>query len=663
MVKPFTWKHYVQQRTQARGTRDFPTQPNTLFFNAEQHFTLCENLLKNVSKEEILRQAEEAHNHHFAFFNNNVREHGEAILWHKDYASGKEWDATKPASELDFITSINGSDVKYAWELNRCQWFTWLGMAYMLDGDEKWAIAFKHDVESWQASNPLGRGINWAMPMEVAIRATNWIFAASFFHKAESLDSMFWQGFMRTLWQHGRFLEYNLEYVRHNANHFMSNAMGLVVLGAYFHDIKDFSNDGKRWFLKGKGFVGKEILKQFYSDGVNYEKSTSYHRFVVEMCTIAFVVAAKVNSPFQAQYCERLSKAYSYLHNYSRPDGSAPRIGDTDNGRILRYIALEDFNNHLKNIDFEEVFFASILKKFDSNGETEKQSFAPLIKERGIKHVCNSLKPLFFNRKSPVPPFSKGQMRQRLNKEGYFSTHFPQGNYVIWRNKTAHLIVDTGDYGMDGWGGHGHNDCLSFELWLHGESIFIDSGTGAYTSNVTFRNALRSTRAHNTVMLGKAEQTEYAGLWRIKRDELSPIVKQYEATEQGMMLCAEHSGYVSRFGTKHERTFRLEASSEEGSLIIEDRIIPTSGANTNVVGTVQFILPPEVHISQKSPTELHCQAGKTRLEMRCDAGFTVEPCQISLFYGDVREGQRITISCGVQAATTTTISFQHDTTP
>jgi Heparinase II/III N-terminus len=355
MVKPRVWKYAIRKRTISRPASDFPTIPSALFFNAEQHFALCEMVRKNMGEEEIFRQAEEARNHRFAFFSNSLREYGEVINWHKDYASAKEWDATKPASELDFLTSTNASDVKYAWELNRCHWFSWLGIAYLLDSAEglqrktDWAQAFKRDVESWQAANPLGMGINWAMPMEVAIRATNWMFAASFFHDASELDGAFWQGFMRTLWQHGRFLEYNLEYVRHNANHFMSNAMGLVVLGAYFHDTENLSNDSKRWFLKGKAFMEKEILRQFYLDGVNYEKSTSYHRFVVEMCTIAFAAAERIDSPFQVQHYERLSRANSYIFAYSRADGSAPRIGDTDNGRVLRYFTSEDFNNHLKN--------------------------------------------------------------------------------------------------------------------------------------------------------------------------------------------------------------------------------------------------------------------------------------------------------------------------
>jgi uncharacterized heparinase superfamily protein len=662
-VKPFAWKYHVLQRTQERPQSAFPTKPNTLFFNAEQYGALRELLLQHISQEEILHQAEEARAHRFAFFTNNLCELGEAIHWHKDYASGKEWDAAKPASELDFLTSTNGSDVKYAWEVNRCHWFTWLGMSYLLDGDEKWVRAFKRDVESWQAANPLGMGIHWAMPMEGAIRATNWILAASFFHKAVELDATFWQGFTRTLWQHGRFLEYNLEYVRHNANHFMSNAMGLVVLGAYFHDTQDSAKDGKRWFLKGKAFMEKEILRQFYPDGINYEKSTSYHRFVIEMCMIAFATAEYIHSPFQAQYFERLNKAYLYLQSYSRPDGSAPRLGDTDNGRVLRYFAVEDFNNHLKNIALEQIFFASSLQSNTlqlntlqlntKNSATLRLGSTDIL----LRESLNTAPDLAdWNHNMP----ERGHLAAIQTR--YFSTHFPYGNYVIWRNKQTHLIVDTGDYGMNGWGGHGHNDCLSFELWLGGESIFIDSGTGAYTSNIALRNALRSTRAHNTVMVCNAEQTEYAGLWRIKRDELAPVVRHYDASPQGMRLCAEHSGYASRFGVKHKRTFLLEMKADEnectGSLTIEDTLLPTQSVNTSVDGTVQFILPPEVRIVHVSPTLLHCQVGKVRLEMRCDAGFTVEACQISLFYGDVRwGGQRITIPCGTTKTTETRIQW------
>ena len=630
IIRPRVWSFVVQKRVAERQAANFPTDIIPLFFNAQWHFSLRHSLPNHLSLAEILAQAEQAINHHFTIFSNDLREHGKTLDWHKDYTSGMVWDALKPAPLLDFMQSREGSDVKYAWELSRCHWFTWLGLAYILENEEftngqnkeRYAEAFKHDVESWIATNPLGMGINWAMPMEVAIRATNWIFAASFFHTSPTLDAAFWQVFMRVLWQHGQHLAYNLEFVRNNANHFMSNAMGLVVLGAFFQQQGQgqgnirLARDGKRWFRIGKRFMEREILRQFYPDGINYEKSTSYHRFVTEMCTVAIAAAECINESFQNQYYERLRRAHSYIVAYTRTDGSAPRIGDTDNGRVLRYFALEDFNNHLKNIELEQLFFST----------------------------------------KNLPP-----------KTPSVHAAYPHGNYVIWKNDHVHFFADVGDYGMNGWGGHGHNDCLSFELWAAGKSLLIDSGTGCYTSNTELRNELRSTKAHNTVMVEEAEQTEYAGLWRIKRDELSPSVITYSATEQGLTLIAEHSAYVSRFGIKHRRTFDLqldEQIQEQKRVIlkIRDELLPKHTTNAAVSGNIHFILSDEMNILESTPEglskEIRCAGGDVVFNISNKAGCRIEPCRISLFYGDVREGRRIVIPISNDAASETLITCE-----
>ncbi len=632
VVRPRWWNFFHEERVRTRPQADFPTRAHPLFFNSNE-YSLQRTLLRSLlSDAEIQQQAREAREHHFTFFSNALRAHGEQIDWHKDYASAAKWDSSKAASELDFVQSVNRSDVKYVWDLNRCQWFTWLGMAYLLEKEEYKARtskellqspnvqAFMRDVESWQAANPLGMGINWAMPMEVAIRATNWIVAASFFYEAEETTEEFWQGFIRSLWQHGEFLSYNLEFVRNNANHFMSNAMGLVVIGAFFMQQNDkaLKNKGKNWFQRGKRFMEREIMRQFYVDGVNYEKSTSYHRFVVEMCTLAFVAAERVQQPFNSVCFQRLRQSFEYILTYSRADGSAPRFGDTDNGRVLRYVASEDYNNHLKNLDFEYVFFGNTI----------------------------------------VPKES------RINSS--FSTHFPHGNYVIWRDKNTHFMADIGDYGMNGWGGHGHNDCLSFELWVQGESVLIDSGTGCYTSNTELRNALRSTKAHNTVMLENAEQTEYAGLWRIKQDELSPALVQHIASEQGFTLCAEHSGYLVRFGVKHRRTWQfesttMEADARRGKLRIKDEFIAGEHRQRQELkrssGEVSFILSDECECEQISPTEILCRFQTMTCTISNEAGLQSERRPISLFYGDVREGWRIFAPCSTETVSETVIEW------
>lgn len=654
LLKPRIWRLLLQYRTQ--GTQSHSQSvPTSLFFNAEDQ-TKISNLLRDaLSAETIAQQADEALHHRFTFFTETPREHGECINWHKDYASGKVWDANKPSHTLDFLTSHNGSDVKYAWELSRCHWFAWLGIAHLQDpSDKRYAQAFQEDVRSWINNNPIGMGINWAMPMEVAIRATNWILAHSFFHNEETIQRDFWQEFTHSLWEHGKFLSYNLEYVRHNANHFISNAMGLVILGSFFRHLRK----GRRWLAMGKRFLEKEILLQFTKDGVNFEKSTSYHRFVTEMLTLASIAADRADSPFSHQYHQRLTAALGYMTSYMRPDGSAPMIGDTDNGRVLRFLAREDFNNHLSTL---------LLGAAHCKNSNLTNSFAPIPSPCNIeKHILvhsaqqslhiNQLNPIFSTIKPPS--FTP-------------ETYFIQSGYIVHKTADTHLFIDVGDYGMNGWGGHGHNDCLSFEFWLQGHTIFTDSGTGCYTSNIALRNQLRSTKAHNTVMVGRREQVEWleSSLWRIKYDDLDPSVLEQRTGKQGTAhtfhLLAEHSAYKQRFGVQHRRGLRLISTGENGELAITDELIPFEQAMIGIGGVAYYHLLPEI-----TPTRItsghvilkHSERPSLHLEFTANSHIEIERCPISRFYGDVRDGWCLGVECSLDARAEARFTWRSGTT-
>lgn len=627
-----------------------PSTIQPLFFNAEDHASIAEVLKNTLSPEFLQKQGDEAVRHRFVFFSETLRDHGERIDWHKDYASGRTWEAEAPSHTLDFLTSQNGSDVKYAWELSRCHWFTWLGTAHLQNTDSsRYAEAFERDTRSWINANPLGMGINWAMPMEVALRATNWIVAHSFFHAAPTLTSEFWQEFTGSLWQHGKFLSYNLEFVRHNANHFVSNAMGLVVIGAFFRHRRE----GRRWLRMGKRFLESEILRQFTKDGVHFEKSTSYHRFVVEMLTLAGVCAERARSPFSERYRQRLTAALGYMAAYMRTDGSAPMIGDTDNGRVLRFRADEDFNNHLSTLLLGTTYckqthiadsFANITHAHKAEQLTlmwTSTKADSVLEQNRITSINSTHKALVFTPE----------------------THFIQSGYIVHNTADTHLFLDAGDYGMNGWGGHGHNDCLSFEFWLAGQTIFTDSGTGCYTADVKLRNELRSTKAHNTVMVGRKEQVEWleSSLWRIKHDDLDPSVHELRSGKQGsahtFYVLAEHSAYKQLFGVQHRRGLRLNATrGVGGELIITDELIPFEQAMIGITGTAHYHLPPEIVPRQETAQKiiLECSGAteiapirNIRMEFTAKTPITIERCRISRFYGDVREGWRLGVECSV----------------
>jgi uncharacterized heparinase superfamily protein len=76
------------------------------------------------------------------------------------------------------------------------------------------------------------------------------------------------------------------------------------------------------------------------------------------------------------------------------------------------------------------------------------------------------------------------------------------------------VVVDAGPPSATYNTAHAHCDLLSYELWLRGRPLFVDSGVHGYDGD-KFREYARSTRAHNTVVFDGREQSEVWATFRM----------------------------------------------------------------------------------------------------------------------------------------------------
>ena len=129
-------------------------------------------------------------------------------------------------------------------------------------------------------------------------------------------------------------------------------------------------------------------------------------------------------------------------------------------------------------------------------------------------------------------------------------------NYQKYKSNQYEIFVDIGDIGPDYIPGHAHSDNLHFVLHCQGKPLFVDTGISTYEKNQK-RHFERSTAAHNTVQIGKEEQSDIWGGFRVERRAKSnqKIVSQTE-------IKGAHDGY-SYIGIQHERTFKLQEKTIE----------------------------------------------------------------------------------------------------
>lgn len=96
-----------------------------------------------------------------------------------------------------------------------------------------------------------------------------------------------------------------------------------------------------------------------------------------------------------------------------------------------------------------------------------------------------------------------------------YKNSFVESGYYIYKNDGWKLIVDAGKPGPTYIPGHAHCDAMSFELFKDGRPIIVNCGSYAYQCNE--RTFFRSTKAHNTVMVEKIEQSECWGEFRLAK--------------------------------------------------------------------------------------------------------------------------------------------------
>jgi uncharacterized heparinase superfamily protein len=146
-----------------------------------------------------------------------------------------------------------------------------------------------------------------------------------------------------------------------------------------------------------------------------------------------------------------------------------------------------------------------------------------------------------------------------LPDSGYYGARTEQGDFVI---------CDAGPVGPDYIPGHAHGDIFSFELSLAGSRTIVDSGVFGYEAD-EMRSYCRSTRAHNTVEIGGADQCEFWGAFRVARRGRPDDVTFHQA-DDGFRLSGEHDGYRRLAGgPTHRRSFRW---FDRGILVVDDEI-------------------------------------------------------------------------------------------
>lgn len=463
----------------------------------------------------ILQQAEATLRHEVNLLGSGAVSLGARIEWYKDYKSGFDW-APSYYRSISYNNPERPSDVKFPWELSRMQWLIPAGQAYLLTGEERYAEGVRDVLDSWIEANPYACSVNWACTMEVALRIITFAWFFRVFHDSDAWrDAGFRTRFLRSLYLHADFTQRHLERSDVNGNHFTADAAGLVFAGLFWGE----GVAAKRWLKLGWEILCDELPRQVHPDGVDFEASVPYHRLVQELFFLPALYRERCGLAVPESYRERVVAMARFTAAYSRRDGSVPLWGDADDARTLP-LGGQPINDHR--------YLLGII---------------------GSAWDVPELRQMFSGPRSEVFWLLGEELAAALPSDAASTAHlsrsFPDGGFFVMRNAQDHVFIDCGPLGLAGRGGHGHNDCLSFEASLAGEHLVSDCGSYLYTASYQERNAFRSTSYHNTPQVDGQEANRFIRwdyLWNLHNDAL-PLLRRWRPGTEFDLLQGGHTGY------------------------------------------------------------------------------------------------------------------------
>ena len=596
---------------------------NWFFFSENDKKDILKALKRSNEKNKTLKKAENVLRYDFDILGSKKTNLGKEILWNKDFVSGKSWD-NKYYKDIKTVR-FDGSDVKIPWELSRCQHFITLGKAYWHTNDEKYAKEFADELDDWIEKNPASFSVNWTTSMEIAIRAVSWIWGYHFFRNSKAFSDELKIKMFKSLYFHAKHIQDNLEYnSTYSGNHYFSNGIGLLYIGLFMKPFKE----SKQWKDTGVEIVLDSMKNQILADGVDFEKSAAYHRLVSDFSIHAHILCKKNKIPLPKWFDKKLIKMLEFIAHYTKPDGTAPLVGDADDGRLVILEENKDLNDHRHHLSTGAVLFKNSLFKKQA-GKFHEESLW-LLGTDGKKQF------------------------QKQKSEELKSMGFHDGGFFISRNKNNYLFADCGGLGLRGLGGHGHNDTLSFELFAGDKTFITDSGTYTYSRDCVQRAKFRKTASHNTIEIDGKEMAPFSAndLWHIK-DITNAKLTCWSPKKDSDVFAGQHEGY-KRLGNLLVKR-KITAEKKKGVWHIEDEI---TGNGTHDIALYFHFAPTRLTLKENMlRTKTKGTNISLEIESPKEAKLELIKDFISYSYGRKTESKtlKVTKKCVLPAKFKTTI--------
>ena len=293
---------------------------------------------------------------------------------------------------------------------------------------------------------------------------------------------------------------------------------------------------------EGERLLRRETKEQFLSDGGHYERAPMYHALSMAdflECFALLKAFGRLDQKQESDFAARLRAMAGFLSGMSYRDGSLALFNDSAN--------MEEARPH---------------------------------------------------------PILDSHTALMCEKEPSFPLNFPQSGYYLWisADREEQIVVDAGRPSVEYNTAHAHCDLLSYELWVGGRPLIVDTGVHGY-ANDPHRAYSRSTRAHNTVVFDGQEQSEIWGTFRLAR-RAEVIAAEAKGDEESWEFRGSYRPY--HCATIHERRI---VRSADGEWTIAD-----IARGSEMKRAESFIhLHPDVWVRKIDASHIECLSGTRQI--------------------------------------------------
>ena len=360
-------------------------------------------------------------------------------------------------------------DNELRWQLHRHKWFTPMGKAYRVSGDEKYAREWTLEYIDWIRKNPLvkldkaayemaddnlkGDADNsrfaWR-PLETSHRLQDQCLQFQLFVDSPAFTPEFLTEFLVNYHKHAVHILGNYSA---QGNHLLFEAQRMLMAGSFFPEYRE----AEAWRRSGVEILNREILKQVLPDGGHYELDPHYHLATIEIFYKSLQIADLngFRNDFPQSYADAVENMIMFYTDIIFPDYTNPCFSDA---KITNRKTM--LNNYRK---WQKVFPENqVIRYFATEGQ-------------------------------------EGSLPDHLSK-GFLDTGF----FVFrngWGEDALQMVVKAGPAGE--W--HAQPDFGTFEMWYNGKCLFQDSGSYVYEGKdpeiMEWRKWFRASSHHNTLTM------------------------------------------------------------------------------------------------------------------------------------------------------------------